>query len=134
MHLIPITILYAGLYGFLMAILSIKVSFTRARLDIAFGDGGVSKLQTPIRIFGNFTEYVPMMLVMLLILELAYTDPILLHGLGLGLLVMRIIHSLAIRVEDPTAPWRRMGRFVSALGNWLILVAMSLLLIKPYIL
>jgi uncharacterized membrane protein YecN with MAPEG domain len=133
MHLIPITIFYAGLYGILMAILSIRVSFERVRTDIAFGDGGNPRLFTRMRVFGNFTEYMPLMLVQFLILELSYTRPLLLHGIGTGLLLLRALHALSLSAEKDSAPWRRMGRFVSALGTWLILVMMSLLLLKPYI-
>ncbi len=131
---IPLTILYTGLFGLLMAILSIRVSFARARADIEFGNGGKPDLTTRIRVFGNFTEHVPIMLGMFLVLELAHTRPLLLHGLGTGLLLVRIIHAVCLKVESPPTPWRRMGRFVSALGTWLILLTMSLLLIKPYIL
>ena len=134
MNTIPITILYAGLYGLMMAVLSIRVSFARVRLEVPFGHGGDDDLHTRMRIFGNFTEYVPMILILFLTLELAHTRPLLLHGLGTGLLFARLLHVVSIKVGKHNQPWRRMGRFLSALGTWLILVAMSLLLIKPYIL
>lgn len=133
MNDIPITILYAGLYGLLMALLSIRVSFARVRLEVPFGDGGDADLHTRIRVFGNFTEHVPLMLVLFLVLELAHTRALLLHGIGASLLVLRVVHALSIKVGLHAQPWRRFGRFVSALGTWLILVVMSLLLIKPYI-
>lgn len=134
MNDIPITILYAGLYGLMMAALSIRVSFARVRLEVAFGDGGDDDLHTRMRVFGNFTEYVPMILLLFLILELAHTRSLLLHGLGIALLAARLLHAVSIKVGKHHQAWRRMGRFLSALGTWLILVAMSLLLIKPYIL
>ncbi|WP_262689701.1 MAPEG family protein [Kordiimonas aestuarii] len=134
MGVIPITILYAGLYGLLMVFLSIRVSFSRARLDVEFGDGGNPGLQTKVRVFGNFTEYVPMMLVLFLVLELAHTRAVLLHAIGVSLLLVRILHAVSLKVDAKPVPWRRMGRFVSALGTLLILLGMSLLLVKPYIL
>lgn len=134
MGIIPLTILYTGLFGLLMAILSIRVSFARARADVEFGDGGKPDLSTRIRVFGNFTEHVPIMLLMFLVLELAHTRALLLHGLGTGLLLARVLHAVCLKVEKTPTAWRRMGRFVSALSTWLILVTMSLLLIKPYIL
>jgi len=133
MGIIPITILYAGLFGLLAVFLSVRVSFARARLDVEFGDGGDAGLQTRIRVFGNFSEYVPLMLVLFLVLELAHTREILLHAIGLSLLAMRVLHAVSLKVDKKPVPWRRMGRFVSALGTLLILLGMSLLLIKPYV-
>ena len=134
MGIIPITILYAGLYGLLMVLLSLRVSFARARLDVEFGDGDNADLATRIRVFGNFTEYMPLLLVLFLVLELAHTREILLHAIGLSLLFLRILHAASLKVGEKPVPWRRMGRFVSALGTLLILLGMSLLLIKPHIL
>ena len=133
MGIIPITILYAGLYGLLMVFLSLRVSFLRARRDVEFGDGGNADLQTSIRVFGNFTEYVPFMLVLFLLLELAHTREILLHAIGVSFLLVRILHAVSLKVGASGVPWRRMGRFISALGTLLILMGMSLLLIKPYV-
>ncbi|WP_417451063.1 MAPEG family protein [Kordiimonas sp.] len=134
MGVIPVTILYAGLYGLLMAFLSIRVSFSRARLDVEFGDAGHADLQTKIRVFGNYTEYMPMMVVMFLVLELAHTRAVLLHAIGSSLLFLRILHAVSLKADARPVAWRRMARFVSALGTLLILIGMSLLLVKPYIL
>ena len=134
MGTIPITILYAGLYGLLAVFLSLRVSYARARLDVEFGDGGDTDLQTRIRVFGNFSEYVPLILMLFLVLELAHTRAVLLHAIGLSLLAMRILHAVSLKAGGRPVAWRRMGRFVSALGTLLILTGMSLLLIKPYIL
>jgi uncharacterized membrane protein YecN with MAPEG domain len=47
-----------------------------------------------MRRHGNFVEYVPMMMIMLGALELNGASPMLLHGLGVGLITARLLHAI----------------------------------------
>ena len=67
-----VTALYAALLALLLFILSIRVIGLRGNPAFAFiaqGRGDDELLQRAIRAHGNFTEYVPTMLILLYFLE-----------------------------------------------------------------
>ncbi len=117
-----IALFYCGLLGLLMAALSIRVPFRRFARQIAFGDGGDPVLATRIRVFGNFAEYVPFILLVLLALEWQGGSATFLHGAGIALLLARLLHAVSLR---STGGDRRhsIGRAVAALATWLVLLA-----------
>lgn len=120
------TALYAGVLGLLMAILSIRVPMRRGALDTPYGDGGDEALATRIRAFGNFTEYVPMLVVLMAILESLGAPTAHLHALGMGLVGARLLHALAYRGRSELTTPEKIGRAISAMGTWLILVGASI--------
>jgi uncharacterized membrane protein YecN with MAPEG domain len=79
----PVTMLYAALLGILLVMLSWGVSKVRLRERISLGAGDVSDLESAIRAHGNFIEYVPFALILLMLAESAATPSWLLHTLGL---------------------------------------------------
>ena len=85
-----ITALYAGLLAVLLFVLSIRVIGLRGNPAFSFiarGKGDDELLQRAIRAHGNFTEYVPMMLILLAFLELSDASELKLHLLGGGFLI-----------------------------------------------
>ncbi|WP_426954468.1 MAPEG family protein [Muricoccus radiodurans] len=90
------TPLYAGLLGLLFLALSVRTIMARGQAKVMLGTGGVAALERAVRVHGNFSEYVPMVLVLLLIAELMGASSWLLHAAGLSLLVGRVLHALAI--------------------------------------
>ena len=94
-----ITALYAGLLATLLFILSIRVIGLRgnpAFSFIAHGKGEKELLQRAIRAHGNFTEYVPMMLILLAFLELSEVSELKLHLLGGSFLLGRVMHGICM--------------------------------------
>ena len=92
-----ITALYAGLLAILLFVLSIRVIGLRgnpAFSFIAHGKGDEELLQRAIRAHGNFTEYVPMMLILLAFLELSDASELQLHLLGGAFLLGRVMHGI----------------------------------------
>ena len=92
-----ITALYAGLLTILLFVLSIRVIGLRgnpAFSFIAHGKGDEELLQRAIRAHGNFTEYVPMMLILLAFLELSATSELKLHLLGGAFSLGRVMHGV----------------------------------------
>lgn len=117
-----ITLFYAGVLGILMSVLSIRVAFARQATQVGWGDGGDPTLSTRIRVFGNFIEYVPMILLLMLVIEMQNGAALFLYVVGTALIVFRLIHAAVLRVEM-TASWHRSGRAVAALGTWFVLLA-----------
>ena len=94
-----ITALYAGLLATLLFILSIRVIGLRgnpAFSFIAHGKGDKELLQRAIRAHGNFTEYAPMMLILLAFLELSDISELRLHLLGGSFLLGRVMHGICM--------------------------------------
>ena len=94
-----ITALYAGLLATLLFILSIRVIGLRgnpAFSFIAHGKGDKELLQRAIRAHGNFTEYAPMMLILLAFLELSEVSELRLHLLGGSFSLGRVMHGICM--------------------------------------
>lgn len=90
-----VTPLYAGLLTVLYVLLSLRVVQFRQK-GIPLGDGGDPKMLRVIRGHANFGEYVPLALLLMLILELSRFSIYVLHGLGLVLLLSRVLHGYAL--------------------------------------
>lgn len=105
----PVTALYAGLLALLFVVLSIRVIAVRRGARISVGDGGDTTLLRRMRVHANFAEYVPMALILIGLAESLKTDPRLLHGLGVLLLVGRVVHATGMSLPKESLPMRVAG-------------------------
>ena len=113
-----VTPTYAGLLALVFFVLSLRVVALRGH-GASLGDGGNPVLLRRIRAHGNFTEYVPFILLMMGILELSHFSTYLLHALGITLVVARLLHGYALSFTDKF----KFGRFWgTALTFGLVLV------------
>lgn len=119
-----VTPFYAGLLAFWFLVLSVKV-VQRRQAGIVLGDGGDSRMLRLIRGHGNFAEYVPLILLLMALLELGHTSTYVLHALGIGLLVARLLHGFALSFTQHS----RFGRFYGAGLTFLILAVAAALCI-----
>ncbi|MGY6586952.1 MAG: MAPEG family protein [Wenzhouxiangella sp.] len=120
-----ITLFYAALCGLILIILSVKVVALRRRHQVGIGDGEQADLERAIRVQGNFVEYVPIGLLLLLLLELGAVLPgWLLHVLGASLVLARMLHGFwgLNRTEGVSR-----GRFLGTLLTWSTLIVASLI-------
>lgn len=90
---LPIVSLYAGINGLIALVLAIRVVRQRRKTRTSLGSGGHAALEQAIRVHGNFSEYVPLVLILLALLELDGTSALRLHLLGAGLTLGRILHA-----------------------------------------
>src|SRR5262245_32970251 len=81
----------------------------RGRTGISILHGENMELATKIRRHANFTEAVPLALILLGALELNGASPGLLHGLGIALVVARIAHPLGLHHDNMRNPLRGIG-------------------------
>jgi uncharacterized membrane protein YecN with MAPEG domain len=93
---LPITALYAGLAGLLLAVCALRVPPLRYRLRQSLGDGGHAELQRAVRLHGNAAEHIPIALILLGLVEGLGGAPWLLHLIGGSLLLGRLLHALAL--------------------------------------
>lgn len=89
-NVVPI---YAGFLGIIFFILSIRIIRLRRSLKIGIGDSGDPMMLRAMRVHSNFAEYVPLCLILLGFAELQGTLPIIMHILGSGLLLGRLLHA-----------------------------------------
>ena len=119
-----VTPLYAGLLALWLVILSARV-IQRRRGGIALGDGGDPSMLRVIRAQANFSEYVPLALLMLGLLELSRFSIYVLHALGITLLVARFLHGYALSFTQA----QKFGRVGGTALTLLVLVIEAVLCI-----
>jgi len=90
------TALYAALSALLICWLALQVINTRRKYQIAYADGGIEALQIARSAHSNATEYLPIFLILLFLLEYNGGNPILINLLGVVMLTGRIIHARGI--------------------------------------
>ena len=92
----PITSLYAAILAMLFVVLAIRVISVRRSARVALGDGGEAQLLRRIRVHGNFAEYAPLAIILVGLAESLRTPALVLHGLGIILVVGRIVHAAGV--------------------------------------
>jgi uncharacterized protein len=125
---VPITALWAGLLGVLLLALSARVIQARVSEKVNIGDGGNALLLQRIRVQGNFAEYVPLILVLMLLLELNGASATLLHTLGSSLFVARLLHAFGLSSSSGPS----FGRFVGTIATFVLLLAASVLALYAF--
>jgi len=92
----PITMHYAGALALIYLVLSLRVIQGRmGKAGPSLGDGGDNAMLRRIRAHGNFSEYVPLILIMMGFLESNGLSSTLLHALGGAIVVARLLHGYA---------------------------------------
>lgn len=115
-YIVALTLLYLGICAWV-------VKLRRAH-GVGIGHGERHDLKRAIRVHANFTENVPLAM-LLLVLASQTAAPVMIHVLGGGLLVFRIFHLMGLGRN----PGVSFGRFWGAGGTWLVMgVAAGLLL------
>lgn len=93
-----LTACYAGAFGLLYMILSFWVIAGRATGKVHHGDGGNEQLQRRIRAHGNFSEYVPIALLLSALLEMGGMTSGTTHTLLGVLFIARILHPIGMHM------------------------------------
>jgi uncharacterized protein len=104
-----ITSVYAAVLGLVAIFLSFHVIQMRAKTKISLLDGSNNALKERIRRHGNFTEYVPLALILMACAEAGGATPTWLHAIGGMLLISRLIHPFGIKHDNASAPARIIG-------------------------
>lgn len=122
---LAITGIYAAALTALYLLLSARVILVRRAERINLGDGGNPDMLRRMRAHGNFAEYVPLGLILLLIAEQQDTAALWLHVTGGMLLVGRVAHGVNFTFGLKSMPLRTGGMlltfFALILGAILVL-------------
>ncbi|OQQ01691.1 hypothetical protein BK412_17115 [Vibrio campbellii] len=95
-----ITALYASILALLLIWLAFQVIKQRRSNKIAYADGGVAALQIARSAQSNASEYIPITLILMALVEYNSASVIWIHLTGVLFVVGRIIHARGILGED----------------------------------
>jgi uncharacterized membrane protein YecN with MAPEG domain len=105
-----ITPFYAALLALFYVGLSFNVIRHRFQFKQSLGTGGEQRLQKMIRMHGNFSEYVPLIIIMMSFLEMGgNSSKYVIHGFGVLILIGRIAHAYGLGREKSPNPFRVVG-------------------------
>lgn len=96
-----VTTLIACILAALLIRLSFRVIRLRRHHKVGLGSGGVDDLERAIRAQANFTEYVPIALILIACLELNGAPLWLIAILGITLIAGRVTHAKGINQPPP---------------------------------
>lgn len=126
MEPIAVAGLWAGANLGLMLLLGINASRVRIQEKVPVGTGGNDRLERAVRAHGNNAEYVPGLVICLVMMAVLGEQSLVLHLAGGGLFLARLLHAHGIQVLDkPLPPTRVAGNVVS----WAIFIGAAIRLI-----
>jgi uncharacterized membrane protein YecN with MAPEG domain len=108
------TSFYVGLLGLILIFLSVKIIQNRRFAKISLGDDGNSLLQSKIRAHGNFIEYAPIFLIMLISVEIGGLNKYFIHLFGIIFTIGRISHAYGMMISEIRSKdflFRQIGMF-----------------------
>lgn len=112
---------YSGILAILYIALTFKVIGLRRKHLIGIGDGANSELAKAIRVHGNFSEYVPIALILFAAFELNGGSAQMLHLLGGLLVTARFLHAIGLGKSTGTS-WQR---FVGTLATFITMLILA---------
>lgn len=110
MTILPI---YAALLVLLFVALSVRTVRVRRRLKIAIGDAGDREMLRAVRVHSNFAEYVPLALLAIYLVEVGGAPALLVHALGGGLLLGRVLHAVGVSRQREQFQYRVAGMLLT---------------------
>ncbi|MDH5434235.1 MAG: MAPEG family protein [Gammaproteobacteria bacterium] len=114
---------YAGVLGILYIVLSYQVVSLRRREKVGLGDGGNNDVLQAMRVHANFSEYVPISLILLMLIAQNGGAEWMLHTFGGLLVVARTLHAFGFSKKKGPS----FGRYWGTLLTWLNLLVLSII-------
>ena len=127
--MLNITALYASILGIIVIWLCIRVVKFRRVKRVEIGDGGDEAGIRYIRAQQNAVEYIPLTLLLFAIYEINGGNQLLLHGVGIALVIARLIHPFWF-VNNKGISF---GRFYGTAITWLAILLLAGLNIFNYL-
>jgi uncharacterized protein len=125
MNIFPITALYALPLAVIFLALWFNVTSTRSKLSQSIGDGGNVDLHERIRKHGNFVEWVPMVMILMLLAEARGAGSLWLHAAGALLTIGRVLHPFGLKADNPLHPLRIAGNMGAILATLILLITLA---------
>jgi len=126
---LQITMFYAIPLAVLFLALWTLTTMARSRADVSIGHGEDAALHEWIRRHGNFTEWVPMVLILMALAELNGLGAPWLHAAGILLVAGRLVHPFGLRADRALTAGRIVGNSAPFLAVVILLIGIGLSLI-----
>lgn len=107
--MLPITTFTASLLGALFFVLTLRVIKQRGASKVSLGDGGDELLTRRIRAQGNFVEYTPIFLILLMLAELHNVNGYYLAIVAVVFVLARSAHGYALAFSEKNVKARFLG-------------------------
>ena len=118
--ILPITLTIAAASALISVWLALRVSRLRRRLGVSVGDGGNISVATAMRAHANFSEYTPLFLILLGLIELATGSQTWLWAAAILFVLGRLAHPFGLARAGANV--LRVGGMVA---TWLPLLALA---------
>lgn len=122
---VQITGLYAGILALMFIFLSVNVIRNRFKHKVGLGSGESKELEAAIRIHGNFSEYIPLGIILMAIYELNGGDSTTLHVIGSAIVIGRIGHFIGLSKSRGTSLPRVIGT-LTVFISFLVLAVLNI--------
>jgi len=123
MSALEVASVYIAVNILILIWLAFRVVSRRFRGKISQGDGGSDDLAIAIRVHGNASEYIPGMLVGLLVLAFLQAPTWAIHALGIAFTLGRLMH--VVGMSSGPIQFRQVG----ILLTWSTMVILSLVML-----
>ena len=119
--LYPVTLLTASILGILIVAVSYKCASRRMNEKIEIGTGEDKKLERLVRAQANLTEYAPISIILIGLLEANKINSQILYGIAAVLIIARLMHAYGFVNNVGKTP----GRFYGIILTWLVILVSS---------
>ena len=111
--LLSIVPIYAATLGLIFVYLSVRVVKQRRSAKVSLGDGDNPALRKAIAVHNNFSQYVPLTLLLIAFVELSHASATITHGLCACLLVGRVAHAYGLAQPVQIMKLRQIGMLLT---------------------
>ena len=125
-----VTSFFAALLTLMYVALAVRVIVQRGRHRVPVGDSGIDELTVAVRAHANFNEYVPLLLIMMLFLELMGVASVYLYLYGGVVVLGRLLHAFVFRSPRTTVS---LIRVVAMVCTFIPLIAASLYFVTRFV-
>ncbi len=125
---LPITALYLAVFAVFAGVLAVLPGRMRGAAGVSVGDGGRADLLVAMRRHANFIEWVPYFMLMFAVLELNGASAGFLHGIGIAMILARVLHAIGLKETIESIP-----RGIGALGTFLLNLTAAGALVRQFL-
>jgi len=118
--ILPITLTTAGAAAIVNLWLAIRIVTLRIKRKVLIGDGGDALLAARMRAQLNFSEYTPLVLILMGLIEFARGTHSWLWAAGIIYILGRVLHPFGMDKQTPH-PLRAVG----ILTTWIVLIGLA---------
>ena len=129
----PITSLYAGIFGIFLVFLSINVIRLRIKKKVLLLDNNDYELSLAIRAQGNFIEYTPLFLILLFLTELNHWSSSFSHSIAVAFFIGRMFHAYSFTIAQVKNKKNYKARQIGMLLTLFILLVTGISLVISFL-